>query len=375
MLNNSFGKAIATRKSDNNQNGARPIGQLSGSRVFRGSVGIRDKVDFYSFTLSGRSSFNLALDKLQNNVNVELIQGKKTLFKSAKGGRKSEAIDATLEAGTYFIRISQKSGSSKYRLDLKAKAIPIISPEEGTFNNPINLGLLSGGTVTRTQDTVLTTSSRYYKFQLAGISDVNLALSRVSDSAIMQLYYDFNGNGLADSDEAFETGSASSSSSSPISEALPATGTYFIKVDSRSVVPSARTTYDLTLATTLTPGNIPTDPGSDVSTAYRIGTLTPGYQIELRDYVGKLDSVDFYRFTVSPNLTGSINILGVDSGEGSLQSSLYCDRNFNGVIDDGERIAVLTRFDTASLESQFTYYLEVRQTQAENASYKITLTA
>ncbi len=53
MLNNSSGRAIA-RAADDRQSGARAIGQLNGSRAFRGAVGTRDKADFYSFTLSGR---------------------------------------------------------------------------------------------------------------------------------------------------------------------------------------------------------------------------------------------------------------------------------------------------------------------------------
>ncbi|MCY7283670.1 MAG: hypothetical protein LH679_09540, partial [Cyanobacteria bacterium CAN_BIN43] len=70
MLNNSFGKTIASRAADDRQSGARNIGTLSGSKKFRGAVGVGDKADFYSFTLSGRSSFNLSLNKLKNNVDV-----------------------------------------------------------------------------------------------------------------------------------------------------------------------------------------------------------------------------------------------------------------------------------------------------------------
>lgn len=131
MLNNFFDSAIAPRRSDNNQGGARPIGQLSGTRKFRGAVGIGDKTDFYSFTLRGRSSFNLSLNKLQNNVDVFLQQGKQVIVRSSKGGKKSESISTTLEAGTYFVRVQQKSGNSKYQLTLKAT-----SSNNGGGNSP-----------------------------------------------------------------------------------------------------------------------------------------------------------------------------------------------------------------------------------------------
>jgi hypothetical protein len=120
MSNQSLSQFSTSRAADDRPNGARSIGQLNGSRVFRGAVGTKDKNDFYSFTLSGRSSFNLALNKLKNNVDVSLIQSGKTLARSAKGGKKPEAINTTLEAGTYFIKVSQKSGNSKYRLALNA---------------------------------------------------------------------------------------------------------------------------------------------------------------------------------------------------------------------------------------------------------------
>jgi hypothetical protein len=130
MLNQSSGQ-FTTRAADDRPNGARPIGQLNGSRVFRGAVGVKDKSDFYSFTLSGRSSFNLALNKLKNNVDVSLLQNGKTVARSTKGGKKPEAINTTLEAGTYFVKVSQKSGNSKYRLTLNA------TPDSGSTPDPI----------------------------------------------------------------------------------------------------------------------------------------------------------------------------------------------------------------------------------------------
>jgi hypothetical protein len=135
MLNSSFGKAIA-RAADDRQGGARALGQLNGSRVFRGAVGTGDKADFYSFTLSGRSSFNLALNKLQNNVDVFLQQGKKVIARSNKGGKKPEAIATTLEAGTYFVRVEQKRGNSRYKLSLNASPIGGTDPGTNPGTNP-----------------------------------------------------------------------------------------------------------------------------------------------------------------------------------------------------------------------------------------------
>jgi hypothetical protein len=142
MFNPAFGRSNL-RAADDRPSGARPIGELDGARKFRGTVGIGDKADFYSFTLKNRSSFNLKLDKLKNNVDVALIQNGQTVAKSTRGGRKPEAIAATLEAGTYFIKVSQKSGNSRYRLSLNANAItpPPPPPPQGLEGANVNFGV------------------------------------------------------------------------------------------------------------------------------------------------------------------------------------------------------------------------------------------
>jgi hypothetical protein len=49
MLNNSFGKMIASRAADDRQSGARNIGTLNGSKKFRSAVGVSDKADLVVF--------------------------------------------------------------------------------------------------------------------------------------------------------------------------------------------------------------------------------------------------------------------------------------------------------------------------------------
>jgi len=97
---------------------ARRIGVLRGSRTFQDSVGVGDRLDYYSFKLNQRSSFNLALNRLQNNVDVSLIRGGRVIARSTRGGRRVEAINTNLDTGTYVIRVEQKSGNSRYQLTL-----------------------------------------------------------------------------------------------------------------------------------------------------------------------------------------------------------------------------------------------------------------
>jgi hypothetical protein len=124
--------------SDNRPSGALKIGVLNGTKAFQNSVSLRDKVDFYSFRLTGRSNFRLSLSRLQNNVDV-FLQGAGVKLSSRKGGKKTEAIAATLKPGTYYIRVQQKSGNSRYRLALNA------TPNSAPNPNPSSRRLVSLG--------------------------------------------------------------------------------------------------------------------------------------------------------------------------------------------------------------------------------------
>jgi Bacterial pre-peptidase C-terminal domain len=129
---------------DNKITESRNVGILNGIKTFRDSVGRKDKNDFYTFTLTQRSSFALSLSQLKDNVDVALIQSGQTIFKSAKPKRKKEAIDAPLlEAGTYYVRVSAKSNSSQYRLKLTASTVfstpdPFIPTPDSPIPPPVN---------------------------------------------------------------------------------------------------------------------------------------------------------------------------------------------------------------------------------------------
>ena len=94
------------------------------------SIGFRiggkpERNDYYKFTLEQDSDFNLTLDKLDANANVQVLDDDGSIvFQSKKGGKKREVIDADLEAGDYFVRVVPKGGAqTDYRLSLSADPI------------------------------------------------------------------------------------------------------------------------------------------------------------------------------------------------------------------------------------------------------------
>ncbi|HEY9659852.1 MAG TPA: hypothetical protein V6C65_15455, partial [Allocoleopsis sp.] len=206
------------------------------------------------------------------------------------------------------------------------------------------------------------------------ISETTISLSQVSGGGTMRLYYDTNGNGQLDNFDdgpTVKTGSGSTSSNQPISTVLPATGTYFLQV-SQDFAPLV---YDLTVRTTPYPSNIPTDPGSEPTTAYNLGTLTKGARLEARDYVGNIDMTDLYRFSLSE--TTNVTFSKQDTaGDINVGLTIYQDKNNNFVLDSGEAIGSL--FGTSSsinLPAANNYYISMTQSNVSNTAYTVAIAA
>lgn len=142
---NSLSSNAKSQLSDNRPSGARNIGALTRTRTFQGFVGVADRLDYYLFRVTGRSSFNLSLNRLQNNVDVFLMQGNRVINSSTKGGKKPEAIADTLEAGTYYVQVRQRRGNSQYRLTLNATldSNPSPSPSPNPSPSPTSSRLVS----------------------------------------------------------------------------------------------------------------------------------------------------------------------------------------------------------------------------------------
>ncbi|MUG91018.1 S8 family serine peptidase [Scytonema sp. UIC 10036] len=100
------------------------IGNLTRPQTFTDFVGYSDTSDLYRFNLSSESSFNLSLNGLTGDVNVELLDANGTRIGFAgNSGTAAEALDGNLQVGTYYVRVYQYSGSTNYRLGLSATPI------------------------------------------------------------------------------------------------------------------------------------------------------------------------------------------------------------------------------------------------------------
>lgn len=103
------------------------------TQTFADYVDAIDRRDFYSFTTSASSSFNLTLNGLSANANVRLLNSSGQVLQSSTNlGTTAESINTTLNAGTYYILVNPAnlSASTYYNLNVSAN----IPPQELQFN-------------------------------------------------------------------------------------------------------------------------------------------------------------------------------------------------------------------------------------------------
>ena len=201
--------------------------------------------DLYSFSLKGRSSFNLTLDGLSENADVRLIQDKnangkfdrgETIAYSNNRSTISESIRTDLEKGTYHIEVYPYGNiETLYRLSLWV--VPFDSAGN-TFNNAREVAVDSLSK--SISDWVGKLDSEdYYRFNLAGTSDFKVTVDGLSADADLRLLSS-QGNILASS---VNIGTALES----IAQTLEA-GTYYLKVNSYS---DSESFYNLDLSASL----------------------------------------------------------------------------------------------------------------------------
>ncbi len=129
-LNLSATAATSTLPKDpgNTLNTAYNLGFLSGIRSFTQFVGNTDSNDYYRFSLSSTSNFNLSLDGLSMDADVQLIRdginnlvvySNEIIASSSQSGTTKDAISLRLNPGTYYIRVYPLGSSdTSYTLTL-----------------------------------------------------------------------------------------------------------------------------------------------------------------------------------------------------------------------------------------------------------------
>ncbi|MEG4105908.1 S8 family serine peptidase [Microcoleus sp. S13_C5] len=132
------------------------VGVQNGNINLTDFVGTGDTEDFYRFDINTKSNFNLRLDGLSADADVELIQDRNRngvvdfdeyVDFSEESGTVPDAINVpNLAPGTYYVRVSSYSGSTNYNLNLSATAVPVvpdITTPNGVYNTNYGYGLVN----------------------------------------------------------------------------------------------------------------------------------------------------------------------------------------------------------------------------------------
>jgi hypothetical protein len=239
---------------------AQEISIVTYLRQLTDTVRTVDGGDFYQFSLGGRSSFNLALDGLSADADVQLIRDinvngqvdqNEVLASSIRSGTNAESINTELDAGGYYIRVyAYDTGTINYSLSALATPIDYAG---NSLDAARNIAVYASEQIY--SDWVGSADSNdYYRFQFNSTSNLKLTLDGLSADADFQLLSDSGGV------------IASSTNVGNINESISRTlqqGTYYVRVSPYS----GDTFYNLTLSTTpsgstASSGPIATDAGN-----------------------------------------------------------------------------------------------------------------
>ncbi len=94
-------------------------------QILTGSIGWENPNDYYSFNLSDRSSFNVAVSDLSANLNVQVLDGNGSVVAGSYNRRKfDESINVVLEAGEYYVEVYRFSRAvSNYNLKFSSNLL------------------------------------------------------------------------------------------------------------------------------------------------------------------------------------------------------------------------------------------------------------
>jgi subtilisin family serine protease len=295
-LNVSAATAAPADSAGNTLATARLITVGSTASTFSDWVGSTDTNDYYRFTLGATSNFNLTLNGLSSDADVQLLNSAGTVIQSsAAGGTTAESIVRQLTADTYYIRVYPYSGSTNYNLNVSAATA---APADSAGNTLATARLITvGSTASTFSDWVGSTDTNdYYRFTLGATSNFNLTLNGLSSDADVQL--------LNSAGTVIQSSAAGGTTAESIVRQLTA-DTYYIRVYPYS----GSTNYNLNVsAATAAPADLA---GNTLATArlITVGSTASTFS----DWVGSTDTNDYYRFTLGATSNFNLTLNGLSS--------------------------------------------------------------
>ncbi|MCG6133607.1 MAG: pre-peptidase C-terminal domain-containing protein [Nostoc sp. LLA-1] len=347
-------------RSDNTISNAFDIGVFDNNNLnysttdFVGNAGaVTDTTDYYKFTLASNGSVYITLDNLSANADLRLSNSFGNIIQTSNQlGTASETITGDLASGTYYIQVYLGGGQNFTNYNLQFGLTP--APEDfagNTLAAALNINTLSS-TPTAFSDFVNVADDKdYYRFDLASAALVNFTLAPDTANANLQLL-NSSGNTI------IQSSSLPGTAIDSIRRSLNP-GTYYILVTPEV---GAATNYTLTAsATTIAPDQAL----NTLGTAKNIGTLS-GVQ-SFNDFVGNIDTNDYYRFSVNLNSQFFLNLSGLsDNADVQLLNS-------NGTVIQSSTLGGTVNETINTTLSTGDYFIRVYTSGLANTFYNLNV--
>ncbi|MFM6208902.1 MAG: pre-peptidase C-terminal domain-containing protein [Planktothrix sp.] len=245
--------------------------------------------DYYKLQIDKDSSLSLKLTEMSANANLFLYNSDQSLVESSETLKTAdEKILRNLTPGTYYIKVAGVGNiQTTYNLEVATTTLP----NNSAGNNPDNSKELGAITTPQTVSDWVgdIDNSDYYQLSLPQTSTLELNLTNTKTNLSL---YDNKGNPINSDDQ---TGKLVSN--------LQA-GTYYVEVAADYNVSSAN--YDLQVSAT---PRVDTA-GNTINTAQDIGALG-ATAVTKNDWVGDIDTDDYYKFSLAGNSTLNLNLSGL----------------------------------------------------------------
>ena len=348
---------ITTNKSGDDQLAqAFSIGTLTSYNTtdYVGNRGvIIDNNDYYSFNIGNNGTFSLTLDGLDGNANVELLNSSGTkITDSLQQDTTPESISTSLASGTYYVRVfpGATTSSTNYNLQVSFNQDPADNAGN-TLAEARDINTLTS--TTQFTDYVNSVDNKdYYRFDLTSSALIDLKLTPDAANANVQL--------LNSSGGSIVSSSLTGTTPDIIRRSLNA-GTYYIQVYSVSGV---ATNYELSVsAEAIGPDIAP----NMLATAKSIGTLNNPQKFN--DFVGSIDSNDYYSFNLSYKSSFSLTLSGLsDNADVEL-------RNSGGSLLQSSTLTGNATENINTTLAAGTYYFRIKSVNTAETLYNLSLSA
>jgi Calx-beta domain/Ser-Thr-rich glycosyl-phosphatidyl-inositol-anchored membrane family len=200
-------------------------------------VGNTDPYDYYSFNLGVASNFNLKLNGLTANANVQLLNSNGDFIQgSYNTGTAEDSFKYNLNPGSYYIKVYSELGTANTNYNLNVFAIPDYAGNSLNTSRSISLSSVVGSYSDWVGDA---DANDYYGFNLNVASKFNLKLNGLTADANVQLL-NSNGGFIQGS---YNTGTTEDSFSYDLNP-----GNYYINVYRE--VSGTNTNYNLNVSAT-----------------------------------------------------------------------------------------------------------------------------